>query len=257
MKTFDFTCQGNFTPPLFGVLGGIGPVASSQFMKTVYEYCMSPGLEEQDYPRIILFSDSSIPNRMQALKNGMHSHVISKFDEIILKLIDLHVTQVIICCVTAHIYVDQLCSKAQSVVVSLVDMLKNEMTNNNGKSLVVSSPAVKEFNLINHDKTIYPDNNDSRCIKEFIQKIKTDCSSEVCYDFFLYTNELAIKYDVSSLIFACTELHVLHSIIKDRKWPLQYKILDPLDLAAKYIRVNHQRSMLNVLKDRNRDTISL
>lgn len=53
---------------LLGILGGMGPLASAEFLKTIYEYGISD--LEQRSPACILYSDPTLPDRTQAIVNG-------------------------------------------------------------------------------------------------------------------------------------------------------------------------------------------
>ena len=44
-----------------GILGGMGPLTSAEFLKTIYEVNISG--PEQDAPACVLYSDPSVPDR--------------------------------------------------------------------------------------------------------------------------------------------------------------------------------------------------
>lgn len=47
-----------------GVLGGMGPLASAEFLKTIYECSVAGG--EQRSPSVIMYSDPTFPDRTEA-----------------------------------------------------------------------------------------------------------------------------------------------------------------------------------------------
>ena len=51
---------------VLGVLGGMGPAASAEFMRLLAE--KAPAERDQEHPRVILYSDSMIPNRTAFLE---------------------------------------------------------------------------------------------------------------------------------------------------------------------------------------------
>src|SRR5689334_6778827 len=53
---------------VWGVLGGLGPLASAEFLATIYEH--ADASEEQRLPAVLLFSDPAIPDRTEALLCG-------------------------------------------------------------------------------------------------------------------------------------------------------------------------------------------
>ena len=70
------------TKPLFGIVGGMGPLSSAQFINSIYGYCLNRVAAEQAYPRIIMISDPTIPDRAQAMKDKKEHLVISLFKHI-------------------------------------------------------------------------------------------------------------------------------------------------------------------------------
>src|SRR5581483_11385075 len=49
---------------VLGVLGGVGPVASAELVRSVYRHCA--GEREQDFPAVFLWSDPSFDTRSRA-----------------------------------------------------------------------------------------------------------------------------------------------------------------------------------------------
>ena len=45
-----------------GIIGGIGAIASAEFLKTIYECCGSE-ISEQNMPKVLLISDPAAPAR--------------------------------------------------------------------------------------------------------------------------------------------------------------------------------------------------
>jgi aspartate racemase len=49
---------------IIGILGGMGPVASAEFLKTIYEDQLDP--DEQGAPIVMMYSDPTFPDRTKA-----------------------------------------------------------------------------------------------------------------------------------------------------------------------------------------------
>ena len=60
---------------LLGILGGMGPLASAEFLKTIYEYGTRD--LEQRSPACILYSDPTFPDRTQTIVNGEEAQFTS------------------------------------------------------------------------------------------------------------------------------------------------------------------------------------
>ena len=56
------------TKEILGVVGGMGPLASAEFVKTIYEHSL--GEREQASPTVLMHSDPTFPDRTQLLPCG-------------------------------------------------------------------------------------------------------------------------------------------------------------------------------------------
>jgi aspartate racemase len=57
----------------------MGPLASAEFVKTIYEYNLAS--REQEMPACILLSDPTIPDRTEAIQNGAEEKVVARLDK--------------------------------------------------------------------------------------------------------------------------------------------------------------------------------
>lgn len=85
---------------LWGIVGGMGPLASAEFMKTIYEF--GKKRPEQEMPAVVLLSDPSVPDRTECFVNGLSHLLIEKLETSIRQLDRLNVTHIVICCLTIH-----------------------------------------------------------------------------------------------------------------------------------------------------------
>ena len=53
---------------VLGVVGGLGPLVSAEFLKAIYEH--TSWTREQDAPRVLLYSDPTFVDRTTALLSG-------------------------------------------------------------------------------------------------------------------------------------------------------------------------------------------
>src|SRR5689334_22702303 len=86
--------------PILGVLGGIGGLASSEFVKTIYEYHVQE--VEQESPNIILYSDSTFPDRTAAFLSKSDDDLLALLIERLKLLQGLNAGKIVLCCVTLH-----------------------------------------------------------------------------------------------------------------------------------------------------------
>jgi len=226
--------------PLFGVLGGMGPLSSAQFLHSIYFSCISQFEVEQDYPRVVMMSDPTIPDRAQAFKNKNTKWVITLLEEKIKSLKQLGADEIMIACITAHLYVNKLKEESKKKLIDIVELLYTELDHCHGKHLILSSKAVYDYQVIHHPNADYPSEEDVKLVQDFIFKIKFAANTVVFNQFIQLVNQLVLKYKLNSVIFACTELHLVNVFIKNQALKLPYRIMDPLEIAANYIIKNNQ-----------------
>ncbi len=222
--------------PLFGILGGMGPLSSAELVKTVYTNSQNQIISEQNFPRMVLISDPAIPDRAKSLKDQAQTNeVIQELIEKIDGLIKLGSSEIIIACITAHLYLKLLPLHIQDKVTSMLDLLYKEIETQNGRCLILSSLAVRSNNIINHSRVQYLADEDAEMIQEYIFKIKLGGSDKLYAELMGNIVKIAPKYKVTTVIFACTELHMLKVWLKSSNISLQFNIIDSLELLANYI----------------------
>src|SRR4051794_23649290 len=72
------------TENVLGIVGGLGPLASAEFLKTIYK--QSPREREQEAPRVLLYSDPTFLDRTEALLNGSDSQLLDQLVEALTRL---------------------------------------------------------------------------------------------------------------------------------------------------------------------------
>src|SRR5947209_3814698 len=88
--------------PLCGILGGMGPLASTEFLNNIYR--LSLGRTEQDMPRVVLLSDPTVPDRTTAIRIGQIQEVVHDLQSLLMRLVQMEADQIAIACVTAHFF---------------------------------------------------------------------------------------------------------------------------------------------------------
>lgn len=59
-----------------GIVRGLGPLASSRFLATIYRSCR--GVPEQETPRILLLSDPTFPDRTKHFLRGEVEEILAR-----------------------------------------------------------------------------------------------------------------------------------------------------------------------------------
>ena len=95
MNSIEHPSMGCVQNEIWGVLGGMGPLASAEFLSTIYEE--TAGRPEQESPIVYLISDPTIPDRTKCLLNGTEHLLLDHFTSGINKLESLGATRIVVC----------------------------------------------------------------------------------------------------------------------------------------------------------------
>jgi aspartate racemase len=224
---------------LWGIMGGMGPRASAEFVKTIYELC--PEDKEQSAPPLILWSDPRIPDRTECLLDGRQDLLLEQLTESLWRLAACDVTGIVICCVTIHQVTDLLPVALRSRIISLVDVIFEDVLRQERRYLLLCTNGTRKVRLFEghrlwhstQGRIVLPSEKDQERIHELIYRVKRDqhCPADV-----EFLNELVKSYGVDSFIAGCTEIHVLV-----REYGLALNLaqacpcLDPLMVLAEMI----------------------
>ena len=152
---------------MLGILGGMGPLASAEFLKTIYESNIV-GQREQKSPKVIVYSDPTLPDRTEALLRGDYNTLLEQLIGALYKLCELDVDKIVICCVTSHYLLPKLPYELRDRVISLVDIIFKKILERQQKYLLICSTGTCKLGIFqNHilwqfvqDYIILPDEND-------------------------------------------------------------------------------------------------
>src|ERR1041384_241103 len=98
----ETTMNTQIGKPVLGVLGGMGGLASAEFVKTVYELSGEICRREQDGPVVVMYSDPAFPDRTEAFLRGETKPILTKLIDALELLRGMGASQFVICCMTIH-----------------------------------------------------------------------------------------------------------------------------------------------------------
>ena len=200
-----------------GILGGMGPLASAEFLKTIYEYNIA-GECEQKAPQIIVYSDPTFPDRTRALLDGEYSLLLDKLIEALQQLCDLNVTKIIICCITSHYLLPKLPTELRERIICLVDIILTKVIAQKTTCLLLCTTGTRQLKIFSRnplwekaqDYILLPNETDQHAVHGMIYQLKTKTLSKQLASHFVQS--LMKTYGVDSVIAGCTELHLLSQL---------------------------------------------
>jgi len=220
---------------ILGIVGGLGPLASAEFVKTIYDHCH--GEQEQDSPVVLMHSDPTFPDRTQSLLAGECYLLLNKLNEIVNDLCELGATRIVICCITIHYLLPMLPRESRERVISLLDVIFTLVAESRKRHLLISTTGARKLRIYEQhvqwqslkDQVIMPDEMDQTLIHNTIYQIKKQRDiSEVAP----ILQALLSKYDTDSFIAGCTEIHLLTKHLTLSGYRERVGCIDPLTAIA-------------------------
>lgn len=217
---------------LVGVLGGMGPIASAEFVRTVYEHCA--GEREQAFPALSLHSDPAVPARTA----DSLDRVPAELARGLWSLADQGCSTIVMCCMTAHRLLPLFDPEIRDRVLSVLDVLVDEITRRpTDRRLLLCSSDSREMGLFEGHpgwasigpSTVLTGMAQARRLQDAIQAIKERHRFGPAMR---WLTENIERHAVSSVIVGCSEIHVL---VKRHAAELDVEIVDPFDALARAI----------------------
>jgi len=218
---------------MLGVLGGLGPLASAEFLKTIYENHI--GALEQQSPIVAMYSDPTFPDRSESFQAGSFDPLLARLTDALQRLCDLGATKIVICCFTIHHLVPRLPDHLREKIWSLVEVALATAIERRERQLLVCSNGSRDMKLFeNHNLwesakefVISPDEKDQHLIHKLIYEIKSNHDiGELIGPF----KSILSNYRINSFVSGCTEIHLLAKrLARDSG----LSCIDPLTIIAR------------------------
>jgi aspartate racemase len=214
---------------VLGIVGGLGPMASAEFLKTVYEYGI--GENEQDAPVVLMYSDPTFPDRTDAFLAGESEHLLARLTEALQCLSDAGASRFVICCMTIHHLLPDLPVHLGARIISLVDVIFANLEPR--KHLLLCSSGTRRLELFEKhpqwekykSQIVLPDDGDQDKIhRELIYPMKKHPDFGRLK---LLLESLLQRYEVDDYIAGCSEIHILAKHVDG------HGCLDPLTIIAR------------------------
>lgn len=228
----------NQSKKLWGILGGMGPLSSAEFLKTIY--LSSDATQDQDFPIVFLLSDPKFPDRTTALRTGNEEALLERLTGALDTLISAGCTDLVICCMTIHALIPKLRPDLQAAIVSLAELLLREVSARRGDYLLLCSEGTRETRLFEShplwsraaDRIVLPDEADQQDIHRMIYEIKakpcTDSVSAMVW-------RLMEKYHADSFAVGCSEVHMMARYMEQQNTLPSVPCIDPFAWIARAI----------------------
>lgn len=237
---------------VLGVMGGMGPLASAEFLRTIYEYSL--GEREQNSPTVLLYSDPGFPDRTEAFLNEADEPLLARLVESLNRLVANGATRVVLCCMTIHYLLPRLPVRLRKRIISLVDIVVAQLARKRERHLLICSSGTIKLQLFQQHPdwpdvapfVLFPRERDQLWIhRDLIYSIKQNSDTGQLLPLL---ESLLERYDVDSFIVGCSEVHLLAKRLAASEPRGQlYRCIDPLALIAQELAAEYQPETKSLL----------
>jgi aspartate racemase len=226
---------------VLGVLGGMGGLASAEFVRTIYEYSGRLCLREQDAPAVVLYSDPGFPDRTEALLRGDDGVLLDRLVESLERLRALGTSRIVICCMTIHHLLPRLPRGLREQIIPLTDVAFAQVESLKKRHLVICSSGTRRLGLLQthprweqvKDYLVFPGEADQDELHGLIYEVKRNRGIQRAVSFI---ESLLSVHGMDSFVAACSEIHLLTKLFDSPGGGRQgYGCVDPLALIAKQV----------------------
>ena len=166
--------------PVLGVLGGMGGLASAEFMKTLYEISGEVSEQEQAGPVVVMYSDPAFPDRTTAFLRGETQPILTRLIDALDLLDRMGASHFVICCMTIHYLLPQLPGALRERIISLPDVIFSAIESRKKKHLVISSTGTSKLELLQRQPRwrdarnyfVFPSADEQRQMHDLIYEVK-------------------------------------------------------------------------------------
>lgn len=197
-----------------GVLGGLGPLVTANFVERLYLVESKLVKKEQTMLDMVILSKPSFPDRSTLImQNQLHvlkNHLSDSLNKIRL----IGANEIIVLCFTLHAVFPLLEENDRTDLISLVDITLKKVLLLQKKSLLLCTTGARNAGIfINHrlwkdarQWVVMPDLGDQKAIHNTIYDMK---SNNISLKPVHLIHRLAEKYQLDHFIFGCTEFHLM------------------------------------------------
>jgi aspartate racemase len=203
------------TEKIAGVMGGMGPDATVDFMAKVV--ALTDSGRDQDHVHMIVDQDPSVPNRQVAIREGT-SGVTEALGAMAKRLEDAGADFLVLVCNTAHVFLDGVHAQTSIPFIHLIDESVKEIDRVCPDAKVVGVMATdgclatniyQEAITASGRESLEPEGEDLTELMRLITEIKSGNKGEDIADAMRALAEVMVEKGADVLISGCTEIPIV------------------------------------------------
>lgn len=210
-----------------GMLGGMGSYATVDIFRRLVD--AFPAEKEWERPHIIIDNNCTMPSRVRAILYDENRDVlVNEMRESVEWLVRRGATKIIIGCITAHHFLQELPHTER--IVNAVEETVRYIPN--GDVVILCTEGTIQVgiwdNVLDNCKVIYPNNDQMIELRGFIETVK---KGEITANRKREFEQFIDSFSCNTVVLGCTELPVLWNGMSSKK-----QIIDPIQCVIDAIK---------------------
>jgi aspartate racemase len=215
---------------VYGIIGGMGPLASLRLLQMIYRKCRNIFESERDFPRIVLIADTMAPDRAGITDCEGRRRLVEFLESKLGQMRQLGADKILMACFVAHACIPELKTENTKKLIDLVSILRTKIMELDGAPLVLAADTFYRMKFFSENEVKFPSWEDRREIQKAIEIAKVNDDLKVISELADFCDKLSAKYNARATVLACSDL----SVVQDARQKISQKVeyIDALGLAA-------------------------
>jgi aspartate racemase len=233
--------QGNFYKEMAGIIGGIGPEATSYFTSLLIKFRLPYAVKDQDHIPYLLFNNPQIPDRTEYILQQSENNPLPEIVKTGITLKNAGATFLVMTCNTAHTFAQAIESEVGLPLINMVDetaeYIHRKYGNNATVGLLATTGTIHaklyQDALYKKSSTIAvltPENDEQTSVMNAIYDIKSNSVNERNTQELYDVASKLVSRGASTIILGCTEI----PLALRTKHPKFFRI-DPMEILAQKV----------------------
>ncbi len=205
-----------------GVLGGVGPAATVNFLETLI--AITPAHTDQDHIETIIYNDPTVPDRTDAIRgeDDVRDHLVANA-----RALDrMHVEYVVIASNLTHYWFDDVADAVDAEMIHMIETACDEIREQGHERVgLLTTTTAREIGLyerfLDDVELVYPEEMDT--VMESIYRYKAGDEADARHRIDDVARELSAEVD--ALVLGCTEFSAM-------EWTDVGPTIDPVEVLA-------------------------
>jgi aspartate racemase len=217
-----------------GIIGGMGPLAGIELHKLVVD--ATPATKDQDHMQVVLFTNPSIPDRTQSLRDDDGESFARAAGESVAELERMNIDVIVMACMTAHSRLTHIQEQTRAPILSAIPLVHAALTTHYPKkkvALLATPGSIKSGVYVtdpNNVDLLIPNDTVQQQVTDAIYKIKAGSLLTGSHQLLKAMAKLQ-EQGADVFILGCTELGLLFAELQER----DYSVIDPMRLMAQQL----------------------